>query len=292
MSRTNDRDNSGTRAVVAPEGNYEGDIASLRSHVKWIFWLIGVLMTLIAAVIMWYIPRESESAAKLAVAPLSERVATLDTKLTDIEGRLDRIQNALAGRGAVDAAALHQQFDKVKAEVESALAAKKPGKPADIREVKDGIASALVNVRMPADVQEQGVSALVHVAAYDYFTQAFPSHSADLIMHNFHIVGGGIAIQVGPGSSAIADGGRIVNSGQDLAGIYWIRTTFENSEIRYSGGPLYLADVTFKDCTFKFGNDPRSREVKAALLGVTKRNKPVTMLLAGNFSSLRLRAAQ
>ncbi len=233
--------------------------------------------------------------------PAMEKVSThldkvnaqLDTKIDAVIGKIgilsDRVSRLEGARGIVDIPALRKQFNKVIAETKSALDSEKPGEPIDIRKQMQAITATLVNVKMPADAVNEGVSALVHVAAFNYFTQEFPSHPPNLIMRQNTIIGGREAIHIGRDVSIISDGDVIRNSGQDLSGIYWIHTTFENSEIRYAGGPLYLADVTFKNCTFKFGDDPRSQEVKAALLGITKRNKPASMLLADDFSSLRLR---
>jgi hypothetical protein len=49
------------------------------------------------------------------------------------------------------------------------------------------------------------------------------------------------------------------NTFQDLAWVQWIKTSFEGTNILYHGGDIYLADVTFKNCTFTFGNDAASQ---------------------------------
>jgi hypothetical protein len=224
------------------------------------------------------------------VSPLTVRLGIMEAKIAEIEKRLDRIQAALAGRGQVDVASLRNEFLKAKARVVEALAKERPGKPAEVEQEAQELASTLVNIKMPAGIFHEGVSALVHVAAYAYFTQAFPTHPANLVIHGGTMSGGEEAIHIGSGTSVIADGVLIKDSAQDLAGIYWIRATFENVRVRYHGGPLYLADVTFKNCTFQFGNDPQSEQVRKALLGAE--GKPTSLLLAGNFSSLRLRPNQ
>jgi hypothetical protein len=232
--------------------------------------------------------------------PAMEKVSThldkvnaqLDTKIDAVIGKIgilsDRVSRLEGARGIVDIPALRKQFNKVIAETRSALDSEKPGEPIDIRKQMQAIAATLVNVKIPADAVNEGVSALVHVAAFNYFTQAFPSHPPDLIIHNSIMAGNKEGIHIEGSVSVIADNVTIRDSAQDLSGIYWIHATFENTEIRYSGGPLFLADTTFKNCTFKFGDDPRSQEVRAALLGLTKRNMAVSMLLANDFSSLRL----
>lgn len=217
--------------------------------------------------------------------------AKIDPLIQRADALSDRVSHLEGARGIADVPELRRRFETTIAETKSSLDAGKPGIPKDIKQQAREIASALVNVKMPEDVVSEGVSALVHVAAYDYFTQEFPSHPPDLIINRFHLSGGALeAIRVRhPGMRLIADEGEIMNLTQDLSGVYWIHTTFENSVIVYNGGPLYLADVTFKNCTFDFGNDSQSREVKAALLGTVRRNRPSTLLLAEGFSSLNLR---
>jgi hypothetical protein len=139
----------------------------------------------------------------------------------------------------------------------------------------------------PADLRDDGVAALVHVAALRYFAEEFP-RNPNVLIDGGNLKNAGTAIDVGTGSAVVAET-TIVNSGQTLDRIYWIRTIFENARIRYNGGPLFLAGVTFKNCRFDFAPSV-SVEVRTALTGrgAPKAQKPVTLLVAGNFSSLRL----
>lgn len=52
---------------------------------------------------------------------------------------------------------------------------------------------------------------------------------------------------------------------QKLDGPRWINDQFMNSSVEYGGGPLYLADVRFVNCTFKFGDDAKSKLALAAI---------------------------
>jgi hypothetical protein len=62
-----------------------------------------------------------------------------------------------------------------------------------------------------------------------------------------------------------------------MDGPKWINVDFSGSVVEYDGGPLYLADVSFTNCTFKFGSDPRS---KLALSLIEANNgKPVSLLI-------------
>jgi hypothetical protein len=54
---------------------------------------------------------------------------------------------------------------------------------------------------------------------------------------------------------------RVTGASQNLDSIVWLNVNFEGSKIIYHGGPLYLGDVTFKNCLFEFGEDEISRKV-------------------------------
>lgn len=45
---------------------------------------------------------------------------------------------------------------------------------------------------------------------------------------------------------------------QALDNLIWINTEFNSATVRYHGGPLRLANVRFKNCSFDFGSDPNS----------------------------------
>jgi hypothetical protein len=64
---------------------------------------------------------------------------------------------------------------------------------------------------------------------------------------------------------------------QKLDGPRWIKTDFNGSVIEYEGGPLYLADVSFTNCTFKFGSDPKSRAALSAI--EAGKGNPVSLLI-------------
>jgi hypothetical protein len=63
----------------------------------------------------------------------------------------------------------------------------------------------------------------------------------------------------------VANDIHIIRCKQSLDGAKWIKDDFNGSLIRYRGGPLFLADVSFKNCTFDFGDDLRSQTALAAI---------------------------
>lgn len=69
----------------------------------------------------------------------------------------------------------------------------------------------------------------------------------------------------------------IYRCSQKLSGPQWINVMFDGATLEYNGGPLKLAGTTFKDCVFKFGDDPDSRRALAAVTAA--RNEPVNLLI-------------
>jgi hypothetical protein len=70
---------------------------------------------------------------------------------------------------------------------------------------------------------------------------------------------------------------QVTRCKQSLDGVKWIKDGFDGSAIRYRGGTLFLANVIFKNCTFDFGSDPRSKEVLATIR--ESNGRPVTILI-------------
>ena len=68
----------------------------------------------------------------------------------------------------------------------------------------------------------------------------------------------------------------IEGAAQKLDAIVWLNIKFKNSQIIYSGGPLYLGDVTFENCQFQFGSDTESQKVLAQIKETGK--QPVTLV--------------
>ncbi len=62
-------------------------------------------------------------------------------------------------------------------------------------------------------------------------------------------------------SQVVIMNATIEGATQKLDAIVWLNIKFKNSQIIYSGGPLYLGDVTFENCQFQFGTDTESQKV-------------------------------
>jgi hypothetical protein len=77
-------------------------------------------------------------------------------------------------------------------------------------------------------------------------------------------------------SQVVVMNATIEGATQKLDAIVWLNIKFKNSQIIYSGGPLYLGDVTFENCQFQFGSNPESQ--KALTQIKTAGNQPVTLV--------------
>lgn len=77
-------------------------------------------------------------------------------------------------------------------------------------------------------------------------------------------------------SQVVIMNATIEGAAQKLDAIVWLNVKFKNSQISYSGGPLYLGDVTFENCQFQFGSDPESQTVLAQIKEMG--NQPVTLV--------------
>ncbi|MGC2231671.1 MAG: hypothetical protein WBA09_09205, partial [Candidatus Acidiferrum sp.] len=69
----------------------------------------------------------------------------------------------------------------------------------------------------------------------------------------------------GDNASALFFHVSIQGLSQNLAKIAWLSVTFRAVIVKYTGEPLYLANVRFENCEFEFGNDPTSQRVLAEI---------------------------
>jgi hypothetical protein len=107
----------------------------------------------------------------------------------------------------------------------------------------------------------------------------FPVYHSDVVFNalNFNAFGlGRPFIETDHQSRVVVMNATVEGTSQKLDGIVWLKVKFKNSRITYTGGPLYLGDVTFENCQFQFGSDPESQKV----LGQIKENvnRPVTIV--------------
>ena len=168
------------------------------------------------------------------------------------------------------------------------MTARIPADPSAIEPLERLFRTALTTRTLPENAKIEGVSALIHVDAYNNFSRALLGQRYDYLIH-VTISNFGRAIVVQPnmmGKIVVYDSTLINNGSQELAGVQWVKTTFENTKIIYHGGDVYLSDVTFRNCTFDFGKDPQSAALLRRLQDCQVKHKPATLLYAQNNEAL------
>jgi hypothetical protein len=67
------------------------------------------------------------------------------------------------------------------------------------------------------------------------------------------------------------------NLSQNLARIIWLGVSFERCAIKYHGGPLWMADVSFTECTFDFASTETAQAVLAEIRAHGR--QPITLVI-------------
>ncbi len=90
----------------------------------------------------------------------------------------------------------------------------------------------------------------------------FPVSHSTVVFNSINFMGFGRSfVGTDDQSQIVVMNARVTGASQNLDSIVWLSVNFEGSRIIYHGGPLYLGDVTFKNCLFEFANDEMSRNV-------------------------------
>lgn len=111
------------------------------------------------------------------------------------------------------------------------------------------------------------------------FGAVFPVSHSSVVFNavNFNAFGMQRAlVETDNESQIVIMNATIESAAQKLDAIVWLNIKFKNSQIIYSGGPLYLGDVTFENCQFQFGSDAESQKVLAQIKESGK--QPVTLV--------------
>jgi hypothetical protein len=81
----------------------------------------------------------------------------------------------------------------------------------------------------------------------------------------------------GDATTTLVKNGKLENVTQPLDRIVWINVNFENSNILYTGGPVFLQNVRFTDCEFQFRQDANSIELYNQILKAA--GAPITYVI-------------
>jgi hypothetical protein len=280
-------------------------ITEIRTNQKWhrnIGWTIAATYAAVfVAVIGWimssYIPDKFDD--KLP-KDLKENYGALSQKVLNLEDRLNRLTptalNGLIPSQAVrDPKQLTEQLRQASAVIDVAFTAQIPGDPksldqlqmrvADIRKAQDKdskVYAAATGTEVRLDGYQ--LSSARMLRGLNPRTEAFQnpdissttefSYLMGFTMNCLHPVAHFLSVS---GQDVTVFDVRVNTCAQKLEGIRWINDQFNGGAIEYNGGPLYLADVKFTNCTFKFGNDSNSKAVLSAI--VASESSPVSIYL-------------
>jgi hypothetical protein len=273
------------------------NLGVIQSELKWILrigWAaISAAAIFAGGLLTWYLPKELSANSAQLRSDLGERIARLEDKIDSLNLRLQQSQSPL-GRiivgpneaKALSSSELRQTFEKANKFIDASLKEERPAATPDLTYEVSSVRAVLHLVTMSKDAREAGVSTLGRLAAYDTLGRLVRTGKLQniFIQDKFANSGTAISAPLENAKLTIFVDSDFVNVGQDLTGFKWVRDRFRNSRILYSGGPLYLSEVSFTDCSFQFAADPVSRKV-LDLIRVSN-GKTVSIVVDPDFTSL------
>ncbi len=170
-----------------------------------------------------------------------------------------------------------------------------PLDPTSLIPVEQFIRAAL-REDMPSPLRTEALSTLIKVHGYEMYSAGALGIKADFYLINVTIERFGTALSIGSefaerfGTTAVqlqpelfgnvvVYNSKLVDIGsQSLDGVTWIDTQFSHVRVTYSGSDVYLANITFKDCTFEFGDSPQGRALLKRLQDAQSKQMPATIL--------------
>lgn len=178
---------------------------------------------------------------------------------------------------------LQDRFQKTVSTIENAVSSDVPVNPEGLIPLQNFLRTSLeTRTILPVALRTEGFQAYVYVRAYSTFSRNWQERKPYSIIHVL-ISGFGQAIVVNESArnQVLVYGSRIIDNGsQSLDWAQWIKTDFEGTKITYHGGDVYLADATFKNCTFEFGGDAASQALLHKLQESQSLQRPATALYA------------
>jgi hypothetical protein len=258
----------------------ETGLAEIRSDLRWHLAIGGTIASLFLAALVglltWYLPKELAS-QKMAIT--NELRLSIGQVLAPAIQRLVLPEDKLKGASVAD---LQARFQKTSLTIDSALSADIPVERASLVPLESFIRTALQTRELPKTVRAEGLSAFIHIAGYSTFSKNWMEGAPYSIINvTIGKFGTAIVIEESARNRVVVYNSRLFEIGaQNIAWAKWIKTSFEDMKITYYGGDVYLADVTFKNCTFDFDTDKQSLDLLAKLQESQRRNIPTTALLA------------
>jgi hypothetical protein len=271
------------------------DIGVIKERLGWHRGVGWGIATAFVAVLGWLItmqlPNELKTTSDNTKSAIAVDIARLEGKINNltslqtgapVASALEKVFPAYEKNAALNPSVLVQRFKQAQNVVEIGFANSAPANPVQIGLVKLKIQSALDSHSLSPSLRDSGVTALVYVDAYGTFSrEAIRGGRRPLISE---LTWDGAPIPSSEKQVEIVYDVNLENTVQDITYINWVNVGFKNVVVKYNGGPLYLGNVTFKDCTFEFGNDNVSQALLRKLKAVG--DHPASVLMANNYSSL------
>jgi len=259
----------------------ENDLRDIKTHLSW-HWKVGagvagLFLAAFVGMITWYLPKELKG---------QHDTISAETKAAIGEVLAPALQKLVLSSSEIETVPienLQARFQKTNSIVGSALLSAVPVKPMAINPLQSFVRTSLERrATMPESVRTDGLAAFIVLHAYSTFSQDWFANNLNYTFYHDRIHAGLEAIVVLPDARnhVVVMDSEIIAGYQDLDWVQWIRTTFENTKIRYHGGDVYLSEASFKNCTFEFGDDLTSQALLRRLQDFQKLQQPVTTLYA------------
>jgi len=294
------------RKTANSESQTNTAITKLVSDQKWHAKIGWAVIVLFAGAFSWlltfYIPGKINDNIP---TDFKERFGKIENGLATLQDQLNHLTPSTLNRlipssdTNIDPKLLAQQLQQASGIIDVALTSHIPAADSSIFPLrarlgeirkKYGANSPVTSVATSADVRldaYQLVSSKILNGEFKPITNAGDAHAGQndqSILMNFGIICNPqldqsfLKIDPGLENNVVVFRVRVNGCKQKMKGPRWIDTSFKDATLEYNGGPLYFADVTFTNCTFKFGSDPDSVVALSAIK--SSGDKPVNLLIA------------
>jgi hypothetical protein len=293
-------DKLGDAAKTAAES-----LVEIKNDLKWhrnIGWTIaGLLGTAFVLLLTFYIPDKLKDELP---SEFKERFAKLEQKIDNVQDRINRLtpatlneliptSNTSGSQNTVTA-----QLKRASRVIDVALTSRIPADPQSLEPLHGRISDLLDRYKKNETVRAAAISTDVRLHGYQIASRQLldglkpitttPSEASRKSPHSYlmnftinctHPTAYflGIYPPVDP-SGVVVVNVQVNTCAQKLDGPKWINDGFNGSRLEYHGGELNLADVSFHNCKFDFGDDPKSKRVLALI--TASKGAPVSLQIS------------
>ncbi len=281
-----------------------GTLTEIKTHLKWHRWAGEVLAATYAAAFVWlmtsYVPEKLNDRVP---SDFKESWGKLQQNVSDIQGQLNRLtpttlkQLIPSENTSTKPEVIISQLTSATKLIDVALRSKIPGDPEMLSSLRPRLGALATQYRKNRQILRLAMATDVRVDGYAIASRRLldglepitertsqpinPGHSAYLLNVKISCVYPTAEfLGIGPPferKDVVVVDASIYKCRQQLDGVRWINNEFHGATLEYRGGALYLAGVKFVECTYKFGDDPKSKEALAAISA--SKGEPVNLLL-------------